>query len=135
LGADPAGAARLQLLFAEPLDSRRAEWALARRVSDLSGLPVSRGARHLHPQMRLLGELPAWAVGPAAALVRHAPALGRAWLRLLMAVARLRTQRAAQLRRAAVQQREMQLMQQLSFAAHAPRQPLVSAPPRTHETG
>jgi preprotein translocase subunit SecA len=135
LVADPAGASRLQLLFAEPLDSRRAEWSLARRVADLSGLPVSTDARPLHPQMRLLGELPGWPVRPAAWLVRHAPALGRAWLRLLVTVARLRAQRAGQMRRASVQQREMQLMQQLSFAAQAPRQPLVSAPPRTHETG
>jgi hypothetical protein len=109
LAATP-GRAEVSLLLQEPLESRRAERALACRAAEAAGTPVTL-VRAASLQDRLLREQ----LGAVAAACQ---ALGasRALLLPLVAAAQALAQAQARRRRRALAQREIQLEQQLSFS-------------------
>ncbi len=119
-GATAARSAKLHIVFAEPLASRRAEQAFAARVADACGRPVQ-ASTLLTPATPLLKEHAGPLAAAAQALGLGMPALSQALLRAALALARWRAQRMFSQRRLAIQQRERQLQQQLSFAEAAPR--------------
>ena len=129
-----APAERIEVLFIEPLDSRRAQGQFIARVQDAAdGAEVS-ARLLLHPQGRWVEQ----ALGPLAAPLRALcglwPARMPALLRFTLAL--LRWQLARQQARAlhAQTQREHQLKLQLSFAGGAsapPPPPPTEIPRRT----
>ena len=117
----------LCLLLPEPLDSRRAEIAFARRCADLAGAAVTVHGL-LHPGARVLRDgLGAW----APAVERLCVALPRAAPRLLpalLALARWRLGRQHAQNRLALLQRDHQLRQQLSFSGMATQTATIHRP-------
>jgi preprotein translocase subunit SecA len=108
--ADAPGRAGVSLLLQEPLESRRAELALACRAAEAAGTPVTL-VRAASLQDRLLREQ----FGAVAAACQALGA-GRALLPPLVAAAQALAQAQARRRRRALAQREIQLEQQLSFS-------------------
>ena len=128
-----APATRIDVVFVEPLDSRRAETQFIARVQDAGdGAEVS-ARLLLHPQGRWVDQ----ALGPLAAPLRSVCRLwtSRAPALLHVTLALLRWQMVRQQARALQSQvqREHQLKLQLSFAggASAPPQPPTETPRRT----
>ncbi|WP_028996527.1 hypothetical protein [Azohydromonas australica] len=118
--AGAPGHAGVSVLLQEPLESRRAEQALACRAAEAAGTSATL-VRAASPQDRLLREQ----IGTIAAAC-HAVGAGRALLAPLVAAAQALAQAQARRRRRALAQREVQLEQQLSFSGVSR---LASAPP------
>ncbi|RZL37343.1 MAG: hypothetical protein EOP35_08920 [Rubrivivax sp.] len=117
---------RIEVLFIEPLDSRRAEGQFLARLHDIADGAEVGARRLLHPQGRWVEQALGPLATPLRALCRLSPARTAALLNATLSL--LRWQLARQQARAlqAQTQREHQLKLQLSFAggASAP-----SAPP------
>ncbi|HEY9106667.1 MAG TPA: hypothetical protein VIN58_08290 [Roseateles sp.] len=127
---------RIEVLFVEPLDSRRAENQFIARVRDAADAGTEVSARRLlHPQGRWVEQALGPLAAPLRALCRLWPASAPALLDVTLAL--LRWQLARQQARAlqAQTQREHQLRQQLSFAGGAsappPPPPTETSPRRT----
>lgn len=119
----------IEIVFTEPLDSRRAEAQFVARVMDAAEGAEVRARRLVHADARWVAQALGPLAPPLRALCRHWPAAAPRLLSVTLAL--LRWQAARQQARAlnAQAQREHQLKLQLSFAGAAAAPAPVSAPP------
>lgn len=124
-----APARRIEILFTEPLDSRRAEGQFIARVMDVAADADVSARLLLHADARWVQQALGPLAAPVRALCRVLPASAPRLLNVTLAL--LRWQMARQQARAlhAQAQREHQLKLQLSFAGSTPVLPQTSPEP------
>ncbi|CAN5287653.1 hypothetical protein BH11PSE10_BH11PSE10_04500 [soil metagenome] len=104
----------IELVFTEPLDSRRAEAAFMCRAADASGLPVA-GRLLLQAQSRWCADTLGWFAPLGLAVARAGLQMRTSLLKAALRLLRSRAARQQLRALAQVAQREQQLRQQLSF--------------------
>ncbi|WP_233369766.1 hypothetical protein [Pelomonas cellulosilytica] len=129
-----APARHVEIVFTEPLDSRRAEAQLIARVMDVAQGADVTPRLLLQPEARWVAQALGPLATPLRALCRQWPAATPRLLTVTLSL--LRWQMARQQARAlqAQSQREHQLKLQLSFAGSAPALPPQSSEPAARRT-